>query len=110
MSLVVPARLLTLTTLCRFPARELNTNRAVVAKIKRAKFSRLYPVTTVLPDGSTITVKYHEPKSLIRLPLDYDAASEEEKKKILAIRRPRTKLRTSEDTGKAFDPMKYVRK
>ena len=35
--------------------RQLNANRCVVTKIKRATFARLHPVTAVLPDGSTIT-------------------------------------------------------
>ena len=35
--------------------RHLNANRAVVTKIKRTKFARLYPTTAVLPNGATIT-------------------------------------------------------
>jgi hypothetical protein len=37
------------------PVRHLNANRAVVTKIKRAKYARLYPTTAVLPNGATIT-------------------------------------------------------
>ena len=37
------------------PVRHLNANRCAVTKIKRAKFSRVYPTTAVLPDGSTIS-------------------------------------------------------
>jgi hypothetical protein len=37
------------------PVRHLNANRAVVTKIKRAKYARLYPTTAVLPNGAAIT-------------------------------------------------------
>jgi hypothetical protein len=40
---------------CGPPVRHLNANRAVVTKIKRAKYARLYPTTAVLPNGATIT-------------------------------------------------------
>jgi len=89
--------------------RHLNANRAVVTKIKRPVFARLHPVTTVLPDGSTITVKYKEPKNLIRFPLDLETATAEQKRIVAQMRRPKTKLNTIEDKGKAFDPMKYVK-
>jgi len=89
--------------------RHMNANRAVVTKIKRPIFARLHPVTAVLPDGSTITVKYKEPKSLIRFPIDLENATAEEKKKVMQLRRPKTKLNTIEDKGKAFNPMKYVK-
>merc|ERR1719219_2902501 len=77
--------------------RHLNANRAVVTKIKRPVFARLHPVTAVLPDGSTITVKYKEPKNLIRFPLDLETATAEQKKIIAQMRRPKTKLTVVED-------------
>ena len=47
--------------------RNLNANRAIVTKIKRTTYCRKYPTLVVLPDGSTITVKYHEPREIIKV-------------------------------------------
>lgn len=90
-------------------ARQLNANRCVVTKVKRATFARLHPTTGVLPDGSTITVKYLEPRPLIKFPIKLEEASEEDKKRIQQLRRPRQKLVVTEDKGAKFDPRKYVK-
>ena len=57
----------------------------------------------------TISVKYAEPRHLIRFPINYDEATEEEKKKIQMLRRPKQKLIVQEDKGAKFDPRKYVK-
>ena len=90
-------------------ARQLNANRCVVTKVKRATFARLHLTPTVLPDGSTITVKYLEPRPLIKLPINLEEASEEDKKRVQQLRRPRQKLVVKEDKGAKFDPRKYVK-
>lgn len=89
--------------------RYLNANRCVVTKVKRTRFARLYPTMAVLPDGSTITIKYAEPKHLIKFAIKLEEASEEEKKRIQLLRRPKQKLVVTEDTGSGFDPRKYVK-
>jgi len=90
-------------------ARQLNANRCVVTKIKRANFTRMYPTTAVLPDGSTISVKYPTPMQLIRFPIVMETATEEDKRKINLRRRPKQTLVVQEDRGSSFDPMKYVK-
>ena len=107
-------------------AKCLNANRCVVTKTKRATFARQYPTRAVLPDGSTITgkiallyknviynlyisVKYPEPRHLIRFPINLDEATEEQKKRIQLLRRPKQKLIVEEDKGAKFDPRKYVK-
>jgi len=90
-------------------SRQLNANRCAVTKIKRAKATRMYPTTAVLPDGSTVTVKYPVPIQLIRFPIVMETASEEEKKKIALLRRPKQKLVVQDDSGSSFNPMKYVK-
>jgi large subunit ribosomal protein L55 len=90
-------------------ARYLNANRAAVTKIKRARFQYLYSTTLVQPDGSTIQVKYPEPRVLIRLPLDPETATPAQKRKIQFIRSPKQTLKVVEDTGEAFDPSKYLK-
>jgi len=89
--------------------RFINANRAAVTKIKRARYTHLYPTTVVLPDGSTITVKYPEPRVLLRLPINLDTATDAQKRQIQLLRRPKQTLKVTEDTGDAFDPMKYIK-
>lgn len=89
--------------------RFINANRASVTKIKRAKYMRLYPTTAVLPDGSTISVKYPEPRVLLRLPINLETATDAQKRQIQLLRRPKQTLKVTEDTGEAFDPMKYIK-
>ena len=67
--------------------RQLNANRCVVTKIKRATFARLHPTTAVLPDGSTINVKYSEPRHLIKFPIKLEEATEEDKRRVQLLRK-----------------------
>ena len=90
-------------------ARQLNANRCIVTKVKRTTFARMHPIPAVLPDGSTITVKYMEPRPLIKFPINLEEASEEDKKRIQQLRRPRQRLVVTEDKGAKFDPRKYVK-
>jgi len=89
--------------------RQLNANRVAVTKVKRARYQYLYPTTLVQPDGSTIQVKYPEPRVLIRLPLDPETATEAQKRTIQLIRSPKQTLNVVEDTGEVFDPSKYLK-
>ena len=43
-------------------------------------------MTVVQPDGSTISVKYPEPRHLIRLPIDLETATPEQQRRIHFIR------------------------
>eukprot|EP00092_Neocalanus_flemingeri_P008124 GFUD01008764.1.p1 GENE.GFUD01008764.1~~GFUD01008764.1.p1 ORF type:complete len:112 (+),score=27.27 GFUD01008764.1:58-393(+) len=108
LNLVQLPRLLS-TPLPQMSVRYLNANRCVVTKVKRARFARLHPTMAVLPDGSTITIKYSEPKHLIKFPIKLEEASDEEKKRIQLLRRPKQKLVVTEDTGSGFDPRKYIK-
>jgi len=45
------------STCTTVPVRQLNANRCVVTKVKRAQYSRQFPTMAALPDGSTITSK-----------------------------------------------------
>lgn len=46
----------------------------------------------------------------MRFPLVLDTATEDQKKRVHLLRRPKQKLQVAEDRGGAFDPMKYVHK
>jgi len=93
----------------RASVRHLNANRCVVTKVKRARFARLHPTMAALPDGSTITIKYPEPRQLIKFPIKLEESTEEDQKRIQLLRRPKQKLIVTEDSGSKFDPRKYIR-
>jgi large subunit ribosomal protein L55 len=90
--------------------REFNANRAMVTKIKRNLFARLYPATLVNPDGSTIRIKYQYPRGIVKMPLDFDKLDSSMQKKVRLMRQPREDANKKQDTVTvAFDPMKYAK-
>ncbi|KAF7641101.1 hypothetical protein LDENG_00294120 [Lucifuga dentata] len=44
---------------------QLNSNRTSVVRCGHQKYERLYPVLLVRPDGSTINVRYKEPRRIL---------------------------------------------
>uniref|UniRef100_A0A8D0DTZ8 39S ribosomal protein L55, mitochondrial n=1 Tax=Salvator merianae TaxID=96440 RepID=A0A8D0DTZ8_SALMN len=61
-------------------ASQLNSNRTSIACYPRHKYARLYPVLLVRPDGSSIHIRYREPRQILLMPIDVSALSEAEKK------------------------------
>lgn len=51
-----------------------------VYKIKRALYPRLYPTTLTFKDGSTITMRYHEPRQIIKYPQTLEECKDEQSK------------------------------
>lgn len=47
--------------------RDLNNNVASITKIHREVYTRMYPTKVVLADGSSINIRYHEPRKIIRV-------------------------------------------
>lgn len=43
----------------------LNSNRTSVVRCGRQKYERLYPVMLVRPDGSTVNIRYKEPRRIL---------------------------------------------
>lgn len=76
----------------------------------RETFTRQYLTTLVLPDGSTVNVRYPTPRQIIRLPIDLESCTKEQLKKIKFLRRPRETARKVEEVTATFDPKKYLRK
>jgi large subunit ribosomal protein L55 len=77
-------------------------------RTNRLKYLRPYPTLLVNPDGSTITVRYHEPRQIIKLPFDLTPLSEEEKAIHLQRRKPKTRVQIVEDSERVeFDSKKY---
>lgn len=99
------------STILHEQRRGFNSNRAIVTRVKRAHFTQVYPVQLVNPDGSTVRVKYPTPRIMLKLPLDFEKLSTEEKRKVKLMRLPKDANKKKEKVAKvAFDPMKYARK
>ncbi|CAL8307185.1 unnamed protein product [Lota lota] len=57
-----------------------NSNRTSVVRCGRQKYERVYPVLLVRPDGSTINIRYKEPRKILMMPVDLSTLSEEQRK------------------------------
>lgn len=47
------------------PAALQNSNRASVVRCSRQRFERMFPVMLVRPDGSTVLIRYREPRCIL---------------------------------------------
>ncbi|KAM7070391.1 large ribosomal subunit protein mL55 isoform 2-T2 [Acridotheres tristis] len=57
-----------------------NSNRAAICHLHRQLYGRRYPVLLVSTDGSTVRLRYSEPKRILMLPLDSSTLPEAERK------------------------------
>jgi large subunit ribosomal protein L55 len=82
-----------------------------VYKANRELFARLYPTTLVFKDGSTITVRYHEPRQILKIPLTLEDCHSQNEKLAWQLRRRLFKdERVDEETDRVkFDAKKYIR-
>ncbi|XP_036377113.1 39S ribosomal protein L55, mitochondrial [Megalops cyprinoides] len=91
-----------------------NSNRTSIVRCGRQKYGRMYPVLLVRPDGSTINIRYNEPRRILTMPVDITMLSEEERKARLRKRDPkRTVTRVKdefEDDFKVDDYSKFWKK
>ncbi|KAB7496551.1 39S ribosomal protein L55, mitochondrial [Armadillidium nasatum] len=63
----------------------------------------MYPTHLIFSDGSSILIRYQEPRKIIKLPLDISALTEEERIRRLYNRKPKTKVIIQEDIEDSFD-------
>ncbi|CAI9725479.1 Hypothetical predicted protein [Octopus vulgaris] len=84
-----------------------NSNRTSMCKINRSIYKRMYPVTLVQPDGSTIVIRYKEPRRIITLPIDIETLTPEQKKLQLQKRKPKRIIQVVEDFEDDFDIGRY---
>ncbi|XP_066209061.1 large ribosomal subunit protein mL55 [Saccopteryx leptura] len=57
-----------------------DSNRALLTRVHRQAYARLYPVLLVKQDGSTIHIRYREPRRMLEMPVDLDALSPEQRR------------------------------
>lgn len=82
-----------------------------IYKANRTLFARLYPTTLVFKDGSTCTIRYHEPRHIIKFPLTLEECTDKQSKLAWQIRRRsvRTDTVETEKDEVKFDARKYLR-
>ncbi|KAH8414275.1 hypothetical protein KR215_001760, partial [Drosophila sulfurigaster] len=89
--------------------RALSSSTASVTRLHRSVYCRSYPTVVVHPDGSTTTIRYHEPRKIIKLPLDLSTLSDVERKARLEARKPRKKVKIMEEVEDNFNAKKYMK-
>ncbi|KAJ8910390.1 hypothetical protein NQ315_003511 [Exocentrus adspersus] len=89
--------------------RNLNSFSASITRPHRLTYVRTYPTVLINPDGSTITIRYFEPRQLIKLPLNVWTLSEADRKARLEQRKPKKKVKVEDDLEDAFDSKKYLK-
>ncbi|XP_030569170.1 39S ribosomal protein L55, mitochondrial [Drosophila novamexicana] len=89
--------------------RALSSATASVTRLHRSVYCRIYPTVVVHPDGSTINIRYHEPRKIIKLPLDLSTLSDLERKSRLEARKPRKKVKIMDEVEDNFNAKKYMK-
>lgn len=83
-------------------------NRASLTRVHRQTYARLYPILLVKQDGSTIHIRYPEPRRMLTMPLDLDSLSPEERRARFRKREGRLKEKEEEpELGDDFDVVQY---
>ncbi|XP_071590646.1 large ribosomal subunit protein mL55 [Heliangelus exortis] len=84
-----------------------NSNRAAISHLHRQLYGRLYPVLLVKTDGSTVHLRYKEPRRILMLPLDSSTLPEEERKARLRRHFPIKMKAEEEETFDSIDMGTY---
>ncbi|XP_050746905.1 39S ribosomal protein L55, mitochondrial [Gymnogyps californianus] len=90
-------------------SRRGNSNRASVSHLHRQLYGRLYPVLLVKTDGSTVRLRYQEPKRILMLPLDSSTLPEAERKARLRRQFPSRPKAEPEEAFEGIDLGTYKR-
>ncbi|XP_028393907.1 39S ribosomal protein L55, mitochondrial-like [Dendronephthya gigantea] len=67
-----------------------------ITRTKKSVYPRVYKVRLQQADGSSYTIRYHEPRELIRLPVDPNNLTEEEKQARLNRLKPEKEIEVHE--------------
>lgn len=84
-----------------------NSHRTDIVRTNRSIYPRTYPITLVQSDGSTTTIRYSEPRKVIKLPLNLENVSPDVKEQRLRLRRPKQKIIIEEDVDVDFNVEDY---
>ncbi|XP_077981691.1 large ribosomal subunit protein mL55-like [Glandiceps talaboti] len=87
--------------------RHSSHSRNIIAKTNRRIYPRMYPCILVNPDGSTVDIKYAEPRKILKLPIDLNTLTAEERKARLTKFQPKKKMVFEEDVEDDFDVQEY---
>ncbi|XP_072757993.1 large ribosomal subunit protein mL55 [Anoplolepis gracilipes] len=88
--------------------RNLNCWTAAITKKHRKIYERTYPTTLILSDGSSIEIEYHEPRKIVSLPLNIGELTQEQQKRRLKMRKPKTKIVITNEVEDSFDENRYL--
>ncbi|XP_054494094.1 large ribosomal subunit protein mL55 isoform X1 [Agelaius tricolor] len=80
-----------------------NSNRAAIGHLQRQRYGRLYPLLLVSTDGSTVRLRYGEPKRILMMPLDSNTLPEAERKARLRRQFPSKPKAKEEETFEGID-------
>ncbi|CAL9696432.1 unnamed protein product [Knipowitschia caucasica] len=89
-----------------------NSNRSSVVRCGRQRYERSFPVLLLRPDGSTVHVRYKEPRRVLLMPVDVSTLSEEERRarqRRREVKKSPTRSPAEEDYQQAFTPHQYTR-
>ena len=67
-----------------------------ITRTKKSIYPRVYKVRIQQADGSSYSMRYHEPRPLIRLPVDPNSLTEEEKQARLKRLKPEKEIEVHE--------------
>lgn len=85
-----------------------DSSRALLTRVHRQAYARLYPVLLVKKDGSTIHIRYREPRRMLEMPVDLDVLSPEERRARLRKREAQFRDKKEEpELGDDFDVERY---
>ncbi|XP_039582365.1 39S ribosomal protein L55, mitochondrial isoform X1 [Passer montanus] len=84
-------------------AARSNSNRAAIGHLQRQRYGRLYPTLLVSTDGSTVRLRYGEPKRILMMPLDSNTLPEAERKARLRRHFPSKPKAKEEETFQGID-------
>ncbi|KAH3730975.1 39S ribosomal protein L55, mitochondrial-like isoform X2 [Dreissena polymorpha] len=86
-----------------------NSYKAGIARVNKKDFVRTYPVLVVQPDGSSLYIRYKEPRQILRLPEDLTKLTEEQKAERRRKLYPVKKIEVKEEIEDDFDPNEYAK-